>query len=115
MGWFGEDSPQANASQQYQDADPNNQASFTHELIAGAASYEAAKAYENHCAANGDPGSHDEAKEIAAGFAGAFVDREAETRGMDWIDRERAKRMASDQCNQAIDQSGQFDQQNQGY
>ena len=78
MGWFGEgkypsvsmfdsarisstfttnlhilDSPQANASQQYQDADPNNQASFTHELIAGAASYEAAKAYENHCAANG--------------------------------------------------------------
>jgi hypothetical protein len=26
-----------------------------------------------------------------AGFAGAFIDREAETRGMDFIDRERAK------------------------
>ena len=118
-----------------QDADPDNKASFTHELIAGAASYEAAKAYENHCDANGllispylsfstitvctnvmysdifdagDPGSHQEAKEIAAGFSGAFVDRECETRGLDFIDREKAKRMAEDQNNQAIDQSGQF-------
>jgi hypothetical protein len=33
-------------------------------LIAGAAAYEAAKAYENHCDQNGDPGSHQEAKEI---------------------------------------------------
>ena len=56
----------------------------------------------------GDPGSHDEAKEIAAGFAGAFIDREAETRGLDYIDREKAKRMAADQTSQAIDQSGQY-------
>jgi hypothetical protein len=27
----------------------------------------------------------------SAGFAGAFIDREAETRGMDFIDREKAK------------------------
>jgi hypothetical protein len=27
----------------------------------------------------------------SAGFAGAFIDREAETRGMDLVDRERAK------------------------
>ncbi|MCJ1394228.1 hypothetical protein MMC18_007106 [Xylographa bjoerkii] len=106
MGWFGDDSDQAQASQQMQNTD--NQPSFTHELIAGAASYEAAKAYENHCAANGDPGSHQEAKEIAAGFSGAFIDREVETRGLDYIDREKAKRMAQDQNNQAIDQSGQF-------
>jgi len=108
MGWFGDDSDQAQASQQMQNADPNNQASFTHELIAGAASYEAAKAYENHCDANGNPGSHQEAKEIAAAFSGAFIDREVETRGLDYIDREKAKRMAADQNNQAIDQSGQF-------
>ena len=56
----------------------------------------------------GDPGSHQEAKEIAAAFSGAFIDREVETRGMDYIDREKAKRMAQDQNNQAIDQSGQF-------
>lgn len=29
-----------------------------------------------------------------AGFAGAFVDREVETRGLDFIDREKAKRQA---------------------
>ncbi|MCJ1421498.1 hypothetical protein MMC32_007862 [Xylographa parallela] len=108
MGWFGDDSDQAQASQQMQNADPNNQASFTHELIAGAASYEAAKAYENHCDANGNPGSHQEAKEIAAAFSGAFIDREVETRGLDFIDREKAKRMAQEQNNQAIDQSGQY-------
>ncbi|MCJ1473882.1 hypothetical protein MMC13_002537 [Lambiella insularis] len=99
------DSDQAQASQQLQS---DNQASFTHELIAGAASYEAAKAYENHCNQNGDPGSHEEAKEIAAGFAGAFIDREAETRGMDLYDKEKAKRMAREQTDQAIDQSGQY-------
>lgn len=27
-----------------------------------------------------------------AGFAGAFVDREVESKGLDFIDRERAKR-----------------------
>jgi hypothetical protein len=42
----------------------DNQASFSHEIIAGAASYEAMKAYENHCNENGDPGSHEKAKEI---------------------------------------------------
>ena len=29
-----------------------------------------------------------------AGFAGAFIDREVETRGLDFIDREKAKRQA---------------------
>ncbi|KAG9095732.1 hypothetical protein FS749_009905 [Ceratobasidium sp. UAMH 11750] len=73
---------------------------------AGAASYEAAKAYENHVAENGAPDSHQRAKEILAGFAGAFVDREVETRGLDFIDRERAKRQAADQAQQAYDVNG---------
>jgi len=42
----------------------------------------------------GKPESHEKAKEIMAGFAGAFVDREVETRGLDFIDREKAKRHA---------------------
>ena len=50
---YSTDSDQAQAAQQLQNNQPDNQASFSHELIAGAASYEAAKAYENHCAANG--------------------------------------------------------------
>ncbi|KAI5998753.1 hypothetical protein EDD15DRAFT_2241525 [Pisolithus albus] len=71
-----------------------HKASLSHELIAGAASYEAAKAYEKHVAENGQPTSHAEAKEILAGLAGAFVDREVETRGLDYIDKERARRQA---------------------
>lgn len=60
---------------------------------------QAAKAYEDHVAANGRPDSHAKAKEIAyalfisvnticahrprsAGFAGAFVDKEFETHGV---------------------------------
>jgi hypothetical protein len=43
---------------------------------------QAAKAYEDHVAKNGQPDSHAKAKEIIAGFAGAFIDREFETRGV---------------------------------
>lgn len=42
----------------------------------------------------GQPAEHARAKELIAGFVGAFVDREVETRGLDFIDRERAKRHA---------------------
>ena len=47
------DSDQKQAYDQYQESD--HKASLSHELIAGAASYEAAKAYENHCDRNGMP------------------------------------------------------------
>ncbi|KAH9989724.1 hypothetical protein BJV74DRAFT_838123 [Russula compacta] len=92
---------------QYQDQ-PKHESKISHELIAGAAAYEAAKAYEGHVAANGRPDSHAKAKEIAyglfisvdticahrphsAGFAGAFVDKEFETHGLNFIDKEKAK------------------------
>ncbi|GJE86705.1 DUF3759 domain-containing protein [Phanerochaete sordida] len=109
--WFGGDSDQAQAYNQYQQYDDPqaHKAELSHELIAGAASYEAAKAYENHCERNGQPGSHAEAKELLAGFAGAFIDREAETKGLDFVDREKAKYEASRQCHEAYDQNnGQY-------
>ncbi|PAV20888.1 phosphoglycerate mutase family [Pyrrhoderma noxium] len=68
-----------------------HKAKLSHEIIGGAAAYEAAKAYEEHIAREGKPDSHAKAKEILAGFAGAFIDREFETRGLDFIDKERAK------------------------
>ncbi|KAF9519795.1 hypothetical protein BS47DRAFT_1287806 [Hydnum rufescens UP504] len=103
MGWFSDDSDVSNNYNAYNDATQGgNQASISHELIAGAASYEAAKAYENHVAGNGQPASHAKAKELLAGFTGAFVDREVETRGLDYIDRERAKRDATDQAHQGL-------------
>ncbi|KAJ6474044.1 putative phosphoglycerate mutase family protein [Mycena vitilis] len=94
MSWFGSDSREAQASQQVQEAElPEHKAALSHELIAAAASYEAAKAYEKHCAENngGKPEPHAKAKELLAGFAGAFIDRMVETKGLDTIDKEKAK------------------------
>ena len=42
----------------------------------------------------GQPSSHAEAKDIMAGFAGAFIDREVESKGMDFIDSEKVKYQA---------------------
>ncbi|KAL2070430.1 hypothetical protein VTL71DRAFT_13456 [Oculimacula yallundae] len=104
MGWFGGDSNEAQAYDQYNDASDEHKAKFSHELIGGAAAYEAAKAYERHVAENGKPDSHAEAKEILAGFAGAFIDREFETRGLDGIDREKAKYEAHKRLNEQVAQ-----------
>ncbi|KAH9951577.1 hypothetical protein B0H21DRAFT_800829 [Amylocystis lapponica] len=97
MGWFSDDSDQAQAYEQVNNAP--HKAELSHELIAGAASYEAAKAYEKHVAANGQPASHAQAKELLAGFAGAFIDRMAETKGLDYVDKARAKHQAEQQYN----------------
>ncbi|KAK5993711.1 hypothetical protein PT974_07147 [Cladobotryum mycophilum] len=105
MGWFDGDSDQAQAYDQYQQAPPH-EAHVTHELLGGAAAFEAAKAYEDHVAKNGRPDSHARAKEVVAGLIGAFVDREAETKGLDFIDREKTKRHAEQQVYQQIDDQG---------
>ncbi|GLB33841.1 putative protein of unknown function (DUF3759) [Lyophyllum shimeji] len=96
MGWFSSDSDQAQAYDEVVNAP--HKAALSHELIAAAASYEAAKAYEEHVAQNGNPPSHAKAKEIFAGFAGAFVDRMVETKGLDYIDKEKAKHHAHEQA-----------------
>jgi Protein of unknown function (DUF3759) len=57
----------------------------------------------------GQPGSHDEAKKIMAGFAGAFVDREVEPRAENAFDRERVQRDAVQQAQPMLDQ--QYGQQ----
>jgi len=108
MGWFDNDSNEAQAHATVTSGTVPNEASWTHELIAGAASYEAAKAYENHVAANGQPATHAAAKEILAGFVGAFVDREVETKGLDFIDREKAKRQGEQRANEQLANSGQY-------
>ncbi|RPD67153.1 hypothetical protein L226DRAFT_565900 [Lentinus tigrinus ALCF2SS1-7] len=100
MGFFSSDSDQAQAYDQVVNAP--HKAELSHELIAAAASYEAAKAYENHCEREGKPESHEKAKEIMAGFAGAFIDRMVETKGLDFVDRERAKRHAQTQVEEVV-------------
>ncbi|KAI9508866.1 hypothetical protein F5148DRAFT_963608, partial [Russula earlei] len=89
MGWFDDDHEYAQAHDQV--ASAPHKAELSHELIAGAASFAAAKAYEDHAAKNGKPDSHAKAKELIAGFAGAFIDRIVETKGLDFIDKEKAK------------------------
>ncbi|KAF5859560.1 hypothetical protein ETB97_002735 [Aspergillus alliaceus] len=103
MGWFDHDSEQAESYKQLQNynGSEEHKAKFSHELIAGAASFEAMKAYEDHVARNGQPPSHQRAKEILAGFAGAFIDHEFESKGLDFLDREKAKRHAHQQLEEA--------------
>ncbi|KAH0826185.1 hypothetical protein J3R83DRAFT_5617 [Lanmaoa asiatica] len=68
-----------------------HKAKLSHELIAAAASYEAMKAYNDHCEKQGKPVSHSTAKEIMAAASGAFIDRIIETKGLDAIDKARSK------------------------
>ena len=106
-----DDSDQAAAYDQVINAP--HKAELSHELIAAAASYEAAKAYEHHCAQNGkfpipvvkatrvtcpgQPESHAKAKELLAALAGGFVDRIVESKGLDFVDKEKAKHHAKKQ------------------
>jgi hypothetical protein len=72
----------------------DNQSSFGHEAIAGAASFGAFKMFEDHQRKEGKTVSHQFAKELLVGFAGAEIDKLAETKGMDFVDRERAQHAA---------------------
>ena len=50
-----------------------HESKFSHELVAGAASFEAMKVFENHQRQGGQAVSHGTAKEMLAAFAGAEV------------------------------------------
>lgn len=39
---------------------------------------------------------------LSAAFAGAFIDREVESKGLDFIDREKAKRHGESQIIQSV-------------
>ncbi|KAJ5988657.1 hypothetical protein N7481_003867, partial [Penicillium waksmanii] len=109
MGWFDNDSDESQHYDNYQQYSQNpeeHKAKFSHELIGGAAAFEAMKAYEDHEARNGQVDDHRKAKEIAAGLAGAFIDREFETKGLDFMDREKAKRHAEQSIQNQFEQSG---------
>ncbi|GAA6037407.1 hypothetical protein JCM8097_008554 [Rhodosporidiobolus ruineniae] len=100
---FGEDSQHAQAYQQVQAAEaPEHKSSLTHELIAAAAAFEAQKAYANHCAQNGRPESHQKARELLAAFAAAEADKLIETKGLDFLDKEEARRQARQHAEQGI-------------
>ncbi|KAJ7789908.1 hypothetical protein B0H14DRAFT_2535763 [Mycena olivaceomarginata] len=107
MGWFHHESDEAQAYNTVND-EGTHKAKLSHELIAAAASYEAARAYEKHVEANGKPASHDQAKALLAGFAGAFVDRIVETKGLDGIDAAKAKHDAHKKASEKLADSGDY-------
>ncbi|PPQ98004.1 hypothetical protein CVT26_003066 [Gymnopilus dilepis] len=96
MGWFDHHEDDYN-----QVVNAGHKAQLSHELIAAAAAYEAEKAYEKHCAQHGKPSSHEKAKEILAGLSAAFVDRIVETKGLDFVDKEKAKHEANKKLHHA--------------
>ncbi|KIL65311.1 hypothetical protein M378DRAFT_162252, partial [Amanita muscaria Koide BX008] len=84
-------------SKQYKDSEEvkkGHHATLSHEVIAGAAAYEAAKLYEDHVKKNGKPPSHEKAKEIFAGLAAVAVTHLFETKGLDAYDKEKVERDA---------------------
>ncbi|KAF9995336.1 hypothetical protein BGZ79_010971 [Entomortierella chlamydospora] len=69
---------------------PKHESHWTHEIVAGAAAFAAMKKYQD---SNPDS-KHKLTKEIFAALAAAEADKLFETKGLDFIDREKAKHAA---------------------
>jgi hypothetical protein len=70
----------------------------THELLAGAAGFEAMRMYEHHREREGIPERHELDKELLAGFAAAEVDKHFEGDRYRHLDRHETRRLARDQA-----------------
>jgi hypothetical protein len=90
-------------NQVYNSDQSEHQSSWGHELVAGGAAFAGFKAFEDHQRKEGKPVSHAFAKELLAGFAGAEVDKLAETKGEDFFDREKAKHQAKKNAEKMYD------------
>ncbi|KAI1317120.1 hypothetical protein EDD11_009007 [Mortierella claussenii] len=75
-----------------------HESSWSHELIAGAAAFEAMKSIEN-----GTHDKHKVSKELFAALAAAEADKLFETKGLDFLDRETAKRQAEQNAERIYD------------
>ncbi|PYI03227.1 CipC1 protein [Aspergillus sclerotiicarbonarius CBS 121057] len=88
MAWF---SDFQSHKDEFDGAGDEHKAKLSHEVIGGAAAYEAMKSWEEHQAKNGKPDNHAQAKEILAGLAGAFIDKEFEEKGIPFAEKEKMK------------------------
>ncbi|ORY71120.1 uncharacterized protein BCR38DRAFT_479641 [Pseudomassariella vexata] len=77
---------------------------LSHEVIGGGAAFEAMKLFEDRQRKEGKTVSHAFAKEILAGIAGAEVDKLIETKGLDYVDQEKAKHHAKKQAEHLYEQ-----------
>lgn len=81
----------------------NHEAKFSHEAVAGAASFAAVKLFEDRQRREGKPVSHAFAKEALAAIAGGEVDKLFETKGLDYLDRERLRDQAINNAQRGYD------------
>ena len=82
--------------QVYDDQRPRHE--VTHELLAGAAGFEAMRMYEHHREREGITEHHELGKELLAGFATAEVDKHFERDRYDHLNRDDARFQAQQQA-----------------
>jgi hypothetical protein len=92
-----------NSNRQDMSGYQQHKASLTHELVAGGAAFYAMREYEKRREAEGNR-DHSWAREILASIAGAEIDKQFETKGLDWLDRTRAKNQAISQAHLLYDE-----------
>jgi hypothetical protein len=110
MGFFDMMGAQDAYGQVYDEQRPHHE--VTHELLAGAAGFEAMRMFEHHRENEGIPEHHELAKELLAGFATAEVEKHFENGYYDHLDREQAQLQAQQQANYLYDQQyGQYEPQ----
>jgi hypothetical protein len=93
----------SNSNRQDTSGYQQHKASLTHELVAGGAAFYAMREYEKRREAEGNR-DHQWAREILASIAGAEIDKQFETKGLDWLDRTRAKNQAISQAHMLYDE-----------
>ncbi|KAL0080769.1 hypothetical protein J3Q64DRAFT_1006257 [Phycomyces blakesleeanus] len=82
-----------------------HKAEWTHQFLAAAAGFGAMHAFnKNKAEKEGEEVDHHLAKELLAGLAAAAVDNLAESKGMDWVDREKAKHQAKEEAEKLYSQ-----------
>jgi hypothetical protein len=96
MGFFDFLGAQDAHEQVYGGGRPHHQ--VTHELMAGAAGFEAMRMFERHREAQGVPEHHQLVKELLAGFVAAEVEKHFERGVYGHLDREKAQQAAQQQA-----------------
>ncbi|MGY5002841.1 DUF3759 domain-containing protein [Streptomyces griseus] len=95
MELFAADRMEANEYAEY-DGGPKTESRMSPELLAGAAAYEADKAYAAHVESAGRPDGLPQAQALFDAMAGAFVDREIQAHDFDFLDKAKVKELAGE-------------------
>jgi hypothetical protein len=96
MGLFDRFGAQGAYDQVYGGGMPHDD--VTHEILAGAAGFEAMRMYEHHREREGIREHHELGKEMLAGFAAAEVDKHFQDDRYRHLDREQARFQAQQQA-----------------